>query len=105
MDILGVSGFTFFYDPMHCLEIGVAGHTIANVLFDIFHFELHGVKAERLQKLFNLIRDAYDQLGITSGRLSRLDCHIFLHPQLHSKTFQISCTVPSKQGNADILHQ
>ena len=87
MDILGVSGFTFFYDPMHCLEIGVAGHTIANVLFDIFHFELHGVKAERLQKLFNLIRDGYDQLGITSGRISRLELSYFSTPSAPFKNF------------------
>ena len=32
LQIMGVNGFTFFYDPMHCLEIGVAGHAIANAL-------------------------------------------------------------------------
>lgn len=80
MEMLGVSAFTFFYDPMHCLEIGVAGHAIANVLFDVFHRELLGNKNERLKQLFHLILETYGKLGITSGRISRLELSYFSSP-------------------------
>ena len=77
MEVLGVNAFTFFFDPMHCLEIGVAGHAVANVLFDLFHFELKGNKEHRLQTLFHLILTTYEKLGIKSCRITRLEVSYF----------------------------
>lgn len=70
--IKGVSHWTYSYDFMHCCDIGFGSAVVANVFYDIFYKELKGKKGDKMSQLLELIKDGYDAVGITEGKISKL---------------------------------
>lgn len=75
MKIVGVNAFTFAIDTLHDLDLGAAGHALANVLFDLVYRELPGrTKHDRLEAMNSQLVEAYKSLKIDARyRIGRLD--------------------------------
>ena len=73
LQLPGVCAFTFTFDPTHSLEIGAAGASCANVFFDVTFKELDGTKASKLQQVWHLVLQIYDELGIKTNKISKLE--------------------------------
>ena len=73
LSIPGVNHWTFAYDFMHCADLGFSSASVANVFYDVVYKHLPGRKrSEKIAQLLDLVHQAYDDLGITEGRISKL---------------------------------
>ena len=58
---------------MHCADLGFSSASVANVFYDVVYKHLPGRKrSEKIAQLLDLVHQAYDDLGITEGRISKL---------------------------------
>ena len=90
LSIPGVNFFTFHFDVLHIIDLGVAQHILGNVLFDLVHNELVGTIPNRIAELWGLIVSAYDILGTDSRhKIKPIKREHFCDPQAPHKSFPL----------------
>ena len=100
MAVPGINGCSFHYDSLHVLELGVASHILANIMFDlVIKSELPGGSQEmRLKELFKRILQQYQELGIdSSNQIRRLTLSTFCKPQAKYDSFPELSGIKAKE--------
>lgn len=100
MAVPGINGCSFHYDSLHVLELGVASHIVANIMFDlVIKSELPGGSQEiRLKELFKKILQQYQELGIdSSNQIRRLTLSTFCKPHAKHDSFPELSGIKAKE--------
>eukprot|EP00959_Pyramimonas_sp_CCMP1952_P289682 6058463-Pyramimonas_sp.AAC.1 len=63
--IWGVSPDTLALDWMHTMDIGVSGHSIANLFYEVVFEELAGPRPQRVERLWRRIQEIYSEDGVS----------------------------------------
>ena len=80
----GINGYSFAYDSLHILELGVASHIVANCMFDmVVKSEQPGATQElRLKELNKKVCSLYGELGAdSSNQVRRILLSTFCQPK------------------------
>jgi len=86
----GVNGYSFAYDSLHILELGVSSHILANIMFDlVVKGEIHESTQEaRLKTLFRKLLEQYQEQGVdASHQVRRLQLSTFCQPKAKYSSF------------------
>lgn len=74
----GVGHFSFVYDTMHCLDIGVSSHVVANVFHDCIYKDFAGTKPTKMKLLNERMVQGYNELNIShTYRVRKLEFQYF----------------------------
>ena len=83
-------------DPLHTKHIGTDGYFLGGVLRYLTHHLLPNTPNDNLEKVTAELADAYDELGISTGRFT-----ILKHTSIQSE----SSKLPFLKGNGFALKQ
>ena len=100
MTVPGINGYTFTYDSLHILELGVSANIVANCLFDmIVKGELPGNSQEsRLKEFYRRLSGLYTELCTDSShQLRRIHLSNFCQPSNKWNAFPELSGVKAKQ--------
>jgi hypothetical protein len=100
MKIPGVVHEMFHFDAMHCLELGILGHVLANIMFTIIYEDLrHLSRAEGLKQLWSKVLKNYMDLDIPAGsRISNLQLkHFCVEGKPHKNYPDLSTVVKARE--------
>ena len=90
MTVPGINGYSFAYDSLHILDLGVSSHICANIMFDlVMKEELPGSTQEaRLKELLKRVTNLYEELGTdSSNQLRRINFSTFCNPKAKHDSF------------------
>eukprot|EP00959_Pyramimonas_sp_CCMP1952_P232329 4855116-Pyramimonas_sp.AAC.3 len=73
----GVSIHCLAIDVMHTVDLGVAGHAVANLLYELIYEELGGRVSDRVRIVWTRIQEIYGELGLPH-RLSNFRLSMFV---------------------------
>jgi len=96
----GINGYSFAYDSLHILELGVASHIVANCMFDmVVKNELPGASQElRLKELNKKVCSLYGELGTdSSNQVRRILLSTFCQPKNKYDMFRELTGVKARQ--------
>ena len=90
MTVPGINGYSFAYDSLHILDLGVSSHICANIMFDlVMKEELPGSTQEaRLKELLKRVTNLCEELGTdSSSQLRRINFSTFCNPKAKHDSF------------------